>query len=220
VGDRDGSPRLPGASATTGRMRKGRRVRSPPAGDEVRLRFQFGPAGRGAGRAILPVAKRGSSPEEQAARRGMVQEGPQTQENVSFGTRPLAEATPELVSQDRRAERLRFFKLANTGRSYARRRWGLAAMPAPISVWGRLVGALGVSSFEPFFRGRSVRVTPTLRPEGLAAMPALSLFGEFSDPVPSSRVNGRLYAGARGRARAVGERAGSGTAHCRYSACL
>ncbi len=133
MGDRDGSPSLPGSSATTGRTRRGRKVRSLPAGDEARLRSQFGPAGRGAGRAILSCAIRGSFGDRRRER-GMVQEGPRKQRNPSSDWDPLVEATPELVSQDRGAGDLRVVKLTNTGRSFARRRWGLAAMPAPISL--------------------------------------------------------------------------------------
>ena len=47
-----------------------------------------------------------------------------------LGSRP-GKRKPERVRQDRRAVGLRVDKPANTGRSFARRKGGLAAMPAP-----------------------------------------------------------------------------------------
>src|SRR5689334_2037105 len=90
------------------------------------------------------LARTRSSSEIRRRDRRLVQEGPRKIENVSFGARPRSEATPELVSQDRGAERPSGqSKLTNTGGSFARRRWGLAAMPAPISVGGEASHSVG-----------------------------------------------------------------------------
>jgi hypothetical protein len=129
--DRDGSPRLTGKPETARRRGRRPKDRSPPDGDEE----GFGPirtTGRGAGRVGLPVAVRGS-PWGQATRRNQPKKG-RRRSRTRLRSGPRSEATPELVSQDRRAEGLRLVKLANTGRSMSRRRWGLAAMPAPISI--------------------------------------------------------------------------------------
>jgi len=112
--DRDGSPRLTGKPETERRCGRWQKDRSPPDGDEE----GFGPSrttGRGAGRVGLPVAVRGS-PWGQATRRNRPKKGRgRSRTQLRLGSR--LEATPDLVSQDRRADRLRLIKLANTGRS-------------------------------------------------------------------------------------------------------
>ena len=110
MGDRDESPSLPGSSATTGRMRKGRKVRSPPAGDEEKLRLRIGPAGRGAGRASFSFAKRGVPRDAGDAKGVWSKKGRGRKWNPSSDWDLRPEATPELVSQDRGAGDLRVAK--------------------------------------------------------------------------------------------------------------
>ena len=90
--------------------RKGRKVRSPPAGDEEKLRLRIGPAGRGAGRASLSCAKRGVPRDAGDAKGDWSKKGRGRKRNPSSDWDPRPEATPELVSQDRGAGDLRVAK--------------------------------------------------------------------------------------------------------------
>ena len=141
MGDRDESPSLPGASATTGRARKGWKVRSPPAGDEEKLRLQVGPAGRGAGRARLPCANAVSLGTQATRQRIGPRRAAEENEPV-FGLGSISEATPELVSQDRGAGDLRVTKADEHRRILRSAQMGAGSNAGPhfsFGGWARFV---------------------------------------------------------------------------------
>jgi hypothetical protein len=115
--------------------RKGRKVRSPPAGNVESLRAIGGVSREeGAGRGICLFARCGTKTfprgggGQSRTRRGVApRRAAEGCADWSSDRTAVSEATPELVRQDRkrdqRASALRS-KVTNTGRSFARRRGG------------------------------------------------------------------------------------------------
>ena len=65
------------------------------------LRNEFRTSWQEAPEELILLSRKPNPPGGSRRERGSIQEGPRKVENVSFGTRPRSEATPELVSQDR-----------------------------------------------------------------------------------------------------------------------
>ena len=154
MGDRDGSPSLPRASATTGRMRKGWKVRSPPAGDEEKLRLRIGPVGRGAGRASPSCAKRGVPRGSGDAKGDWSKKGRGRKRNPSSDWDLHLEATPELVSQDRGAGDLRVGQADEHRRILRSAQMGAGSNAGPHFSFGAM---LWVSLGELRVPGRALR---------------------------------------------------------------
>jgi hypothetical protein len=111
MGDRDGSPSLPGASATTGRTRTGTE-RSDLHRQAMRRSFGFkSDQPEEAPEEPVLLTRHAASLGKQATRKKI---GPrraaEAKRNPSSDWDPRAEATPELVSQDRGAGDLRVTK--------------------------------------------------------------------------------------------------------------
>ncbi len=116
--------------------RRGRKVRSLPAGDEERLRPRIGPAGRGAGRASLSCAKRGVPRDAGDAKGDWSKKGRGRKWNPSSDWDPRPEATPELVSQDRGAGDLRVAKADEHRRILRSAQMGAGSNAGPhFSLW-------------------------------------------------------------------------------------
>ena len=114
-------------------------VRSPPAGDEEKLRLRIGPAGRGAGRASLSCAKRGVPRDAGDAKGDWSKKGRRSKRNPSSDWDPRAEATPELVSQDRGAGDLRVTKADEHRQILRSAQMGAGSNAGPhFSLWGSI----------------------------------------------------------------------------------